>query len=385
MKNILLKQFRHGEKLLYLSILITFSIIAYHHLSIGYRMSPDSYTYSGWADDLIKLNFNLYNYYAQNTFWTPSFFYTIPVAVVALLKVFFGNGWQYGFLALNLSLVLFSLVIFSKSLLIIGVRPIIISITMAILVVSVDLLIWPRYILSDTIFSFLVILITYIMIRGIIMDKTYYISLISIMCIVLFSRPSSLPILFAIFAFILISRFHIYNKPKLLLLLLFVALLVITPLIFSYLNHYMSTNLRDIVQVKWLLDQVNLGMIIHDRPETWISPPSSFIDVAYLYFIRMISFFTPYAEPFSTIHIVLNSLQTFVILLSITIWSFLGGNVKAFDKTVLFILLLSFSVAAYQAFTIIDYDWRYRFPLILPLIMIFPISMEILFKRIISE
>ena len=347
-------------------------------------MCGDAYTYSDWADDLIKLNFNLSDYYDQNTFFTPSFFYTVPVAVVALLKVFFGNGWQYAFFVLNLSLVLFSLVIASKSLLIIGVRPVLISITMFILVASPDLLLWPRYILSDMIFSFLVLLGMYIVIRGFVMDKINYIGLISIVSIILLARPSSVPVLFAIFSFLMILRFHIHVKPKL-ILLLFTALFIITPIIFSFLHNFFETYLSDFELRRWIVDYANLGMIIHDRPETWISPPSSFIDITYLYFMRMISFFTPYVAGFSIIHIVLNSLEAFIIILSTTIWVFLGGNIKAFDNTVLFILLLSISIAAYHSFTVIDYDFRYRFPLIMPLIMIFPIAMEILLKKNMNE
>jgi len=379
MKSFLFTQLRDSKKLLYLSILVSFSIIAYYHVSIGYCFCGDGHTYSDWADDLIKLNFNLSNYYDQNI-WALSFFYTLPVTVVALLKVFFGDGWQYAFFVLNLSLVLFSLVIVSKSLLIIGVRPVLISITMFILVASPDLLLWPRYILSDTIFSFLVVLSMYIVIRGFVMDKINYIGLISIIGIILLSRPSSVPVVFAIFSFLMISRIHIHDKPKL-ILFLFIALFIITPIIFSFLHNFVETFLSDHDQRKWTVGQANLGMIIHDRPETWVSPPESFFDFTYLYFMRMISFFTPYVAAFSTIHIVLNSLEAFIIILSTTIWAFLGGNIKAFDKTVLFILLLSFSIAAYHSFTVIDYDFRYRFPLIMPLIMIFPIAMEILFKK----
>jgi hypothetical protein len=385
MKEILFSQLINGKKLLYLSILATFSMIAYFNVSIGYVMSPDSFGYSRWADDLIKLDFNLYDYFVQNTFFTPSYFYTTPVMVVALLKVFFGSAWQYAFLVFDLFLVLLSLVLFSKSLLIIGVRPVLISITMAVLALSVDLLLWPRYILSDTIFSFLVILASYIVIKGVVEGKFHYLSLITVLVITLVTRPSSLPILFAIFSFIAISRFQIYTKPKLLLLLFILAFFVVSPFIFAYLHHLIEVNLSNNIQGAHLLRLVGQGEIINDRPETWLSPPSTFSDVAYLYFVRMLSFFTPYAAPFSTIHIVLNSLQTVIILLSITIWSFLGGSIKLLDKTVFFILLLSFSVAAFHAFTIIDYDWRYRFPIILPLMMIFPISMEIFFKKIISE
>ena len=92
MNFFLLTQLIDSKKLLYLSILVSFSIIAYYHVSIGHCMCGDAKTYSEWGDDLIKLNFNLFNYYDQNNFFTPSFFYTVPVTLVALLKVFF---WEW--------------------------------------------------------------------------------------------------------------------------------------------------------------------------------------------------------------------------------------------------------------------------------------------------
>ena len=54
---------------------------------------------------------------------------------------------------------------------------------------------------------------------------------------------------------------------------------------------------------------------------------------------------------------------------------------EIYDKIFLFIILLSFSVAAFHSFILIDYDWRYRFPIILPLILLFPISLEIIVKK----
>jgi len=45
------------------------------------------------------------------------------------------------------------------------------------------------------------------------------------------------------------------------------------------------------------------------------------------------------------------------------------------------VIILSFSVAAFHSFTLIDYDWRYRFPLILPLLTLFPLSLEIYARK----
>ena len=53
-----------------------------------------------------------------------------------------------------------------------------------------------------------------------------------------------------------------------------------------------------------------------------------------------------------------------------------------FNKTIALILVTTFFVAAFHSFTLIDYDWRYRFPVIIPLIIIFPISVEIFIIKI---
>ncbi len=381
MNFFLMHVLKYEKNLLYISIISTFIVIAYYHLNFGPIMSSDSYQYSEWADDLLKLNFNLLMYYKQDTYIVSHFFYTLPIIFVAVLKFLFVSEWQYAFFVLNLLLVLLSLIIFTKCLLTLKVRPVLISLTMPIVIISVDLLLWPRFILSDMIFAFLVILSIYFVIKSIIKDKLYLLPLFLIISLLLISRPSSLPIIFAMIFFLTISKSQILNRPSTILLIM-LFLIIFTPLVFTVVYHFIEFYFNNDKQFSFLLNMVKEGMIIHDRPETWVTSPSTFIDIAYIYFLRLVNFFNPYASSFSKIHIILNVLQTFFILLSLAIWSFIGGKNKSIDRTVFFILLLSFSVAAFHSFTLIDYDWRYRFPIILPLLMIFSISMEMFINRI---
>ena len=179
-------------------------------------------------------------------------------------------------------------------------------------------------------------------------------------------------------------KIKINHSPKLILLFIFL-LFIFTPFIFAILYQLMKINLSSNAQAIFLIEMIEAGMVIHDRPETWVDTPNTFIDLTYIYFMRFLFFFKPYAESYSTIHIVLNSLQTFFIFLSLVIWVLITVNSKAIHKTVTLILFISFSVAAFHAFTLIDYDWRYRFPIIMPLIMIFPISIEIFIRKISSR
>ena len=121
MKNIFYTDWRYGNILLYVAIIICFSSIAYYNLRFGFSMSSDSERFSRWADDLIRLDFNLYEFFSiDKANHRPSlFFFSIPVVLIALCKIIFVNEWQFAFLLLNLILVFFSLIIFVKSLLLI--------------------------------------------------------------------------------------------------------------------------------------------------------------------------------------------------------------------------------------------------------------------------
>lgn len=382
-KDITSPKWEYGNKIFYFVISICFTIIAYYHLNIGPLMSTDSIGYSESGDILIKLNFNLLDYYSQKTISkiNPSYIYTVPVILISLLKYFFGDGWQFAFMTVNLILILFSLVIFSKILLLLKVRPLIISLSLPILVLSIDLLHWPRYVLTDTIFSFLVMLIIYIITKSIISNKIYYFVLIFVATLLFLTRPTSIPFIFAFIFFIALSKIQFNYSPKIILLFI-ILLFILTPFVFAVFYQLMNNYLINNPQAFFLIDMVKSGIIIHDRPNTWVDPPNTFFDVLYIYFLRLLYFFNPYAKSFSDIHIILNSIQTFYIFLSIVVWSFLGLNFKVFNKIVFLILLISFCTSAFHAFTLIDYDWRYRFPIIMPLLIIFPLSFEIFLRKI---
>ena len=172
-------------------------------------MSSDSNTFSRWADDLIKLNFNFYEYYDQNTYIRSNIFYTIPVLLIAILKLTFESIWQYVFMVLNLIFVLFSFIIFAKILQLLKIRPLIISLSILLLSLSADLLTWPRYILSDTFFSFLIILTFYFIVKSIVNEKFYFIVLSFLILIMFLTRPTSLPYIFIFVIFISIFKYKI--------------------------------------------------------------------------------------------------------------------------------------------------------------------------------
>ena len=382
MNEFIITELKLKEKHLYLLVFLSFIIISCYHLSSGLYMSSDSYRFSEWADRLLEFNFNFFDFFSiDKDFHRPHlFFFSLPVLLIALCKVFFISDWQFAFFLLNLLLLFFSLIIFVKCLLLIKIRPVIIALTLPLIIISVDLLIWPRYILSDMIYSFLVVLAIFFIIKGIIKKKICFLELILITFFLLASRPSSIPVIFAIIFFIITSKYQIFLKPKKILQFLLMSIFLM-PFVFGLIYLLIEFNFSENDKLGYLINMVKKGMIIHDRPETWVNAPTNFIDVVYVYFLRLLNFFNPYADSFSIIHVIFNLIQLCAVVISILVWLLLGFNEKDQNKIFFFIIVLSFSVAAFHSFTIIDYDWRYRFPIILPLVMLFPISLSMFLNK----
>ena len=374
---------KHENKFLNLILVFSFLLICYYHLSSGYSMSSDSERLSNWADQLIELNFNFYNFFLiEKSLIRPHLLlFSVPVFLIALCKVFFVNEWQFVFLLLNLTILFLSLIIFIKSLKLMGVRPILISLTIPLIVLSVDILTWPKFILTDMIYAYLVLLATFFVIKGIVKNKTYFFQLALVMLLLLATRPSSFPVNFIIIFFILISNFEFLFKSKW-ILIFFLALLFLTPFMFALIYSFVELNFNEIARIEFITTMVKEGVIVHDRPDTWVDQPNSFLEITNIYFLRLINFFNPYASSFSMLHFLLNLLQTFIVIISIFLWLYISNKTISINKIIAYILLLSFSVAAFHSFILIDYDWRYRFPIILPLLMLFPISLEMFLKKI---
>ena len=382
-KNIFSNNWKYRDIILFLALLLCFSLIAYYHLNLGFSMSSDSARFSRWADDLIRLNFNIFEFFSidKATHRPSLFFFSVPVVIISLCKVFFINEWQFVFLIFNLILVFLSLLIFVKILLLYDVRPILILLILPIITISVDILVWPRFILSDMLYAFLVIFSTYSVIKIIIRNKINFFEIFLAIFLLLASRPSSIPIVLAIILFIVFYKLKIFFLKKNILLFLS-GVIVLTPLMLATIYSVIELNFSGIPKIDFITSMIKNGMIIHDRPNTWVDAPSNFVDIIFIYFLRLINFFNPYASTFSTLHILINIFHFLLILSSICIWSFFSVKIKIQDRIFFFIILLSLFVATFHSFILIDYDWRYRFPIILPLLILFPISFENIIRKI---
>lgn len=61
-----------------------------------------------------------------------------------------------------------------------------------------------------------------------------------------------------------------------------------------------------------------------------------------------------------------------------------GKNSNVY-KYIFLIFILSTFIALFHAFTLIDYDWRYRFPLLLPMLISIGFNLDFLLLRVVNR
>ena len=116
--------------------------------------------------------------------------------------------------------------------------------------------------------------------------------------------------------------------------------------------------------------------MISDRPNTFLEHSGSYNDFFKLFLVRLAYFFSVWVDGYSFSHNVLSSITIILFVFSVFLYLFNNpNNFSEYQSKVLFYALLFILMGGiYHSATVIDHDWRYRFPYI-PLMSIFIVTM----------
>ena len=313
-------------------------------------------------------------YYDDLSFDVPPFLYTIPVVIIAIFISIFNEQWAIAYQALNLVALFFTLFLYVKITLHLNVRQWLISLSLLAFIVSVDYLLWPRYILTDTIFAAMVMLAIYAAVVGANNLLGYYALIVFSSFLLLFSRPSSASyiVVFLFFVFLADLSQRILIKKTLFLRLGILTLFssaFYSIVVMAHASGVFESNLLEFWR-PW----IERGVVIDSRPETYIAYEATYLGTAKLHLSRVVGFFNPFASDFSLTHNVLNGLLLlgcYVVNFAMFRYSFIDfekNNNRA--KAIALLSTLIVFVAISTSAILIDYDWRYRYPVIAPLILL---------------
>jgi hypothetical protein len=358
----------------WITLIFVYILIAIFILYKGSVQSPDTGTYIKWANTLIDHKFNFSAYYGDVSFHVPPFLYTIPVAIFAILISIFNEQWVIAYQALNLSALFLILFLYVKITLHLNVRKWLVSLSLLAFIVSVDYLLWPRYILTDTLFAATVMLALYTVIVGTNNRLGHYVMIIFSTFLLLFSRPAS-PTFIVVFLFFgFLERFSQRILIKKTLFLRLGILTLFSSTLFSVVIMAHSSGFFENTQLDFWRPWIERGVVIDSRPETYIAYQATYLGTAKLHLYRMVGFFNPFASDFSLTHNTLNGLLflgCYVLIFAMFRYSFIDfekNNTRA--KAIALLSTLIVFAAITTSAILIDYDWRYRFPIVAPLIML---------------
>lgn len=362
----------NGSYLVWGVLVVVYTSIVIYTFYMGSVQSPDTATFIIWAKALTEHKFNLFAYYSDISFHVPPLFYTVPTAIFAIFMLVFNDYWITAYMILNLVAVFFVLFLYVKTAIYLDVRKWLIALSLLVFLVSVDFLLWPRYILTDTIFSALVMLVIYTAIVDSVGRTGYSVWVVLLSVILLFSRPSSSPIITTLLFFVFMKGL---SQRLLIKKTLFLRLGIFTLFSSALYSTLIMASTAGIIESNmfefWRL-WIERGVVINARPETYIVYEASFLGVAKLHLYRLVGFFTPFANDFSLTHNVLNGfllLGSYIIVFALFPYSlidFENNNNRA--RAIALISTLIVIMAICTSFILIDYDWRYRYPVIAPLL-----------------
>lgn len=371
----MLKNIKRFHSLLFL--LSAVGVVLAVNISKGYVLAPDSYTFSIWADSLIKAQWNVASFLESVRAIHPVQHYLIPVTILALAKNFAGEGWVQLFFGFNILLTIMIAGLFyyiSLALKICNLGTIIGC--FSVFIISTDFLIWPRYLLTDILFAFLVATLIACFIATLFENSKVGKILSLIVCLlIILSRPTWIPYVTVTILFLLMPLKFIKPLPVVTILATGVLSVAIAGASFVFLYSNIA-EFNSFAAVDWLDQWVQGGVVVHDRPNTYVDNMTrNYVDLTYLYLKRVIYFFSFYSTDWSFGHKAFNTIwmTSFwcCLILCFNRWDRLESAIKVL---ICYLTALILGAALFQSFILIDYDWRYRFPLIVPMGIIISIG-----------
>ena len=373
----------HAAKPLTIALAATYGAWALGH---GLQTGMDTQTYSKWADVMIAHHFNVAAYLRDQTFVAPPLFYLMWVLVVAALKVTLGGWWMQGIVALNW--VCFTAGAYATLSFIERVTASVGAVVLGagLFVAAADLLIFVPFVLSDLAYWGVS---TGIVVTGLSLATTtddrrrgLKLSIGSALTLLAFMiRPVAPPLaIFWIIAVIASTRRGRVAGAAPALLAAVCVLAAIAMLTQSYVLMEPSVWPGRLPAVLELLArEFREGILVYAPGGTnvLVTPATGYAGFLRITIEKWLYFCTPWLPHYSLAHALINAaFFAPIYVLGASAWLLRRRLLPAQQIAVFLLLSLVVLMSAFHAMTMIDYDHRYRLPLLPVLIVLAACGLE---------
>lgn len=369
------------------AFLIALAVHAGFVLLVGVSHGSDTVTYSEAADRLIAGGFDYGAAVEKTVTDYPPLLYILFGTLVAVLKLLFGDGWGTALIVLNIAAAAMTAGWLTRIAWRASGNGAAAWAALGLSLAAVDILRWTAFVMSDTTFLLLAFAVFGLAAQRLLSGEGQWWPVFALAAGAAFYRPTGIVLLpcvaWAWFLFrtgpgpLRKAATGAMLAAAAAATLLFAALMQ-TPALWPV------TPLADTVAGTAKLYAI--GEVVSARPATYHAAPSSLLDYALISLDRFIHFFAVTAAEFSMAHNLVNTLF-FLPLYALAAW-FLFALATGRDRLErrqrdLFLAALAFLLmtAAFHGLLQVDFDWRYRLPVLPHLILLAAGGVAVLVRR----
>lgn len=340
-------------------------------LRLGVGSSPDVARYAGFADQLVASGWNFAEILAPNP--GPRLLHIAFITLVAILKTIAGSKWMLALAVINILCHSLTAALIGRTALRITSSALAGMVSLLLFAGCYEVFSWPRWALSDPSFVLLALLVWIWFSNLAAEERTSgwraFAPVAVAMALVLY-RPSALALVPVAIALPLFRR---PERRRLLLVMAIVAMTGVPILTAMALQHPERWSGSVVGRpVQRLSTETARGEVVIQRPETFIRGVDSTGDILHVFAARFARYFQFTSQSFSRAHNLLNAV-VFVPLYAFyvaTIVLLLRGRLSRIEGAhARLSLLWIVSFALLHALTQLDFDWRYRLPVMAPMLI----------------
>lgn len=352
----------------------------------GIHTGPDTATYSRWADLLIANHFNVSSYLREQSFVVPPVLYLAWIYVVAVMKTALGPSWMAGVVILNVVALITGAYLTLRVVRELTQSAAGLVLSTFLFLAAIDLLIFVPFVLSDLMFWGMS---TGVLALGVTIHRDErdgrvvrtVIAGSALTAIAFAFRPAALPLV-AFWMTALLAGWwpDVVLRRSLALFTGAAALAFIAIAAHAYLLMHPSAWTFGSLpgMLKLLAEEYRGGVLVYaPNSNLTVAPATDWLGVIRLTLEKLLYFLTPWLPHYSRLHTMMN-LAFFVPVYGLAASAVANfGRLTERQRLAVWLLAIyALFLTVFHALMQIDYDHRYRLPMLPALIMLAAIGLE---------
>lgn len=348
-------------------------------LTVGVTMATDSFGYARWSARLIESGFDYPTFIGEAPTTFPTILYVLFLTLLAVLRLVFGDGWDAALVVLNFAThVALGALIVRLAVRLTGSAAAGWS-ALLLYLICLDLLLWVPMVMSDATFVFLAFAIFTLAAARILGDARGWSAVLPPAALGIAYRPTGIVLLPDLAWAIYLSRTR--RDPPRRVALAFAAILAaaVVALACAFAWLMQDPERWPFESLAGAFDTVArgyaIGEVVSARPETHHAPPRQLLDYVLISADRFVHFFAFSAAGFSAAHR-LTALVFFLPCYALAAWLAValvrGDTALGVPQRKVFLAAYGavLSYAVFHGLVQVDFDWRYRLPILPHLILL---------------